>query len=67
MVLEFATKRDVSGNRYYLGIDTEKQTFARDRGHWYTRDDVTEIGKADRRKLIEQLENAGFSEVDFLQ
>ena len=55
MILEFATKRDVNGNRYYLGIDTDKKTFARERGKWYSREDVTEIGKNDRRKMIDQL------------
>lgn len=64
MILEFATKRDVNGNRYYLGIDTEKKSFSRERGHWYSREDITEISKADRRKIIEQLENAGFTETE---
>lgn len=64
MILEFATKRDINGNRYYLGIDTEKKSFSRERGRWYSRDDITEITKADRRKIIEQLENAGFTETE---
>ena len=57
MVLEFATKRDRNGNRYYLGIDTEKKVYSLERGHWYTKDDITEISKKDRHKLIEQIEN----------
>lgn len=57
MVLEFATKRDRNGNRYYLGIDTDKKVYSLERGHWYTRDDITEISKKDRHKLIEQIEN----------
>lgn len=64
MVLEFATKRDQNGNRYYLGIDTEKKSFSRERGRWYSREDITEITKADRRKIIEQLEHAGFTETE---
>lgn len=27
MILEFATKRDRNGNRYYLGINTDKKYF----------------------------------------
>lgn len=64
MILEFATKRDVNGNRYYLGIDTENKKFSRERGRWYSREDITEISKADRRKIIEQLESAGFTETE---
>ena len=64
MILEFATKRDINGNRYYLGIDTENKSFSRERGQWYNREDITEITKADRRKMIGQLENAGFTETE---
>lgn len=62
MILEFATKRDRNGNRYYLGIDTDNKTFSRERGKWYSREDITEIGKNDRRKMIDQLTAAGFTE-----
>ena len=64
MILEFATKRDVNGNRYYLGVDTENKTFARERSHWYSREDIFEISKTDRRKMIDQLENEGYNEID---
>ena len=66
MIIEFSTKRDINGNRYYLGIDTEARTFSRERGKWYGRDDVIEIGKRDRRKLIDALEEAGFTETDYI-
>lgn len=66
MILEFATKRDRNGNRYYLGINTDKNTFSRERGKWYSREDITEIGKSDRRKMIDQLTAAGFVETDYL-
>lgn len=64
MIFEFATKRDINGNRYYLGFDPENKTFSRERGRWYSREDITEISKADRRKIINQLENAGYTEID---
>lgn len=67
MFLEFATKRDRNGNRYYLGIDTEKKIFSRERGRWYSREDLTaEITRKDRRKLIEALEADGFKEIEYL-
>lgn len=64
MILEFATKRDINGNRYYLGVDTENKTFSRERGKWYGRDDVVEVGKRDRRKMIDELVESGFSEIE---
>ena len=64
MVFEFATRRDKNGNRYYLGIDNDNFTFSRQRGKWYGRDDIIEISKKDRRKLIEQLDRAGYTEIE---
>lgn len=67
MILKFATKRDASGNRYFLAIDTEKKLFARDSLHWYCKDDLyAEMTKAQRRKMINDLEKAGFSEIERL-
>lgn len=65
MLLEFSTKRDRNGNRYYLGIDTENKTFSRERGKWYGRDDVVEVGKRDRREIINKLESDNFTEVEY--
>lgn len=65
MIFEFATKRDLNGNRYYLGIDTEKKTFSRERGKWYSREDIIEVGKTDRRRMINDLERAGFTEKEY--
>lgn len=66
MILKFATKRDVNGNRYFLGIDTGAECFALESYHWYSREDIIEISKKDRRALIEQLENNGFKRVDYI-
>lgn len=63
-LLEFATKRDINGNRYYLGINYENKTFSRERGMWYSKEDIVEIKKSDRKKLIDKLENMGFSEIE---
>lgn len=62
MVLEFATKRDKNGNRYYLGIDTEKKIFSRIRGKWYSRADIIQITKTERRAIIERATEAGYIE-----
>lgn len=64
MIIEFSTKRDRNGNRYYLAIDTENKTFARNRSLWYSRGDTVEIGRRDRLKMIEQLKSEGFLEID---
>lgn len=65
MVFEYATRRDKNGNRLYLGINNDNFTFSRQRGKWYSRDDIIEISKKDRRKLIEQLERAGYTEIEY--
>ena len=63
MLLRFSTKRDRNGNRYFLGIDTEKKTFATTSAHWYTRDDLTaEITRKNLRNLREEAEKAGYKE-----
>lgn len=63
MKLEFATKRDVNGDRYYLGIDTETKVFSTQRGHWYCREEVVEVTQKDRKKLIDNLERSGYHKI----
>ena len=65
MVFEYATRRDVNGNRCYLGIDNDNFIFSRERGTWYSRADVIEISKRDYHKLIEQLQRAGYTEIEY--
>ena len=65
MIFEYATRRDKNGNRYYLGIDNETFIFSRERGAWYTRADIIEISKKDYHKLIEQLQRAGYTEIEY--
>lgn len=66
MILKFATKRDKNGNRYFLAIDTDKKIFSRESAHWYSREDITEVSKTDRRKMIDQAEAANYTEVDYI-
>ena len=64
MILKFSTKRNQSGNRYFLGIDTEKKVVSRESAHWYSKEDLTaEVTRQQRQYLIEVLEKGGFSEI----
>lgn len=63
MIFEYATRRDVNGNRLYLGIDNENFVFSRNRGTWYTRDDVIEISKKDYHKILQRVQRAGYTEI----
>lgn len=63
MILKFATKRDINGNRYGVEIDTGAKIYSRNFSSWHYDEYIT-IGKRDRRKLIEELENAGFTETN---
>ena len=65
MILEYATRRDKNGNRLYLGIDNDNFIFSRARGKWYTRADIIEISKKDYHKIIEQLQRAGYTEIEY--
>lgn len=65
MVFEYATRRDINGNRYYLGIDNETFIFSRERGSWYGRADIIEISKRDYHKILEQLQRAGYTEIEY--
>ena len=67
MIERFATKRDINGNRYFLGIDHEKRVFSRESAHWYSRADlVAELTRKQRRAIIEQLEDAGYAEINYI-
>lgn len=65
MVFEYATKRNTSGNRHYIGIDTERKVFARERGYWYGREDIIEISKTDFYKLLEKCERENYTEINY--
>lgn len=59
----FATKLDINGNRYFLTVNPDRKTFSRqDR---YARADDIPATRATIRRLIQQLEAAGYIEVDF--
>lgn len=64
MIMKFATKRNLHGNRRYLCIDTETKQFAREPSHWFCREDFVEVGYRDLQKLAEKCKNEGYVEVD---
>ncbi len=66
MLLRFATKKDVNGNRYYFAFNPDSKVYAIESPHWYSRDDIIEISKKDRRRLIEQVQAANYKEVSHL-
>ena len=62
MIIEFKTKRNTNGHRAYLRIDTEKKeysTFC----HSMVMDGI-EIKAAERKNLIKELQENGFTEND---
>lgn len=63
LMVEFSTKLDANGNRYYLGVDFDNKTFTQTPRWMYHRDEVTEIGKRARVDMIKRLKAAGFKEV----
>ena len=66
MILKFATKRSANGYRKYLALDTERKQYATESAHWYSRDDITEISNKDRHRIIEQVENARYTRIDYI-
>lgn len=66
MILKFATKRSANGYRKYLALDTDRKQYATESAHWYSRDDITEISNKDRRRIMEQVERAGYSRINYI-
>lgn len=65
MELIFAVKPDINGNRieYFLTVNLDRKTFSRqDR---YARADDIPATRATIQRLIQQLEAAGYIEVNF--
>lgn len=64
MLVRLATKRDTSGNRYYLIIDHEKKIYSRQPKHWLGREDYIEISKKDERKYVNILNENNYKEIE---
>lgn len=62
MIIEFKTKRNTNGHRNYLWIDTDKKEYST-----FCRSivaDGVEVKDADRKNLIEQVTNEGYTRND---
>ena len=66
MKIAFASKRDNYGNRYYLIVDSDKKEFSRTSSHWFCEEDFIETTKKKVRELTEEVEEAGYSEVQHM-
>ena len=64
MLVRLATKRDTSGNRYYLIIDHNKKVYSRQPAHWLYREDFIEISKKDERKYVNILNENNYKEIE---
>ena len=51
MIIRFATKRDINGNRKILIVDLDKKCYSRESSHWFCREDFAEVSKTDFKKL----------------
>ena len=62
MIIEFKTKRNTNGHRNYLRIDTDKKEYSTFCHRMVV--DGIEIKAADRKNLIKELQENGFTEND---
>ena len=66
MFIDFMTRRNVNGNRYYLRIATGTNEYSRMFPSMIPPDGVIEITKRDYDNLIKKLKFFGFKEVECL-
>lgn len=66
MILNFATRRDTNGNRYYLVVDTERKAFAETSGKFYHEGEYIQITRRERRAIKEKAKADGYKAVDYI-
>lgn len=54
MLLKFATKQNINGNRSYIAIDSEAKTYSKNPALWLCKGDFVEITKAAFRRKTEK-------------
>ena len=64
MLVRIATKRDHSGNRYYIIVDHEKKIYSKQPAHWFCKDDYIEVTKKDYHKYIDFLQTFSYKETN---
>ena len=66
MLLKFATKRNVNGNRLYIAIDTENKTYSLMPSSWLCKGDFIEITRTALRQIKDKAESDNYTYVDSL-
>ncbi len=66
MILKFATKRNVNGNRTYLEIDTTTREYARQSRSWYCKEEIIEVSHKDLHKVLQSCIDNSYSEVSYI-
>jgi hypothetical protein len=64
MKINLATKRNASGWRKILLIDTETKQYSRESTHWFCREDFAEVSISDFQRTLEKVEKEGYNEVE---
>lgn len=63
MEIRFATKRDINGNRIYLGIDTAAREYARMPHGFLCKGDFVEVTRKELHQLLQKCIDDEYMEV----
>lgn len=66
MLLKFATKRNVNGNRHYIAIDTENKIYSKQPSSWICKGDFIEITKTALRQIEDKAKSDNYTYVGSL-
>lgn len=66
MLLKFATKRNVNGNRLYIAIDTENKTYSLMPRSWLCKGDFVEITRTALRQIEDKAKSDNYTYVGSL-
>lgn len=61
MIIKYYTKRDINGNRYYIGLDTDRKVFARTPSEFIPSNFI-EVKQREYRMVLETARENGFEE-----
>lgn len=66
MLLKFATKQNINGNRSYIAIDTESKIYSTNPALWLCKGDFVEVSKTALRLVKEKAISDNYRAVDSL-
>lgn len=66
MLIKFATKKNVYGNRKYIAIDTESKTYSKQPSTWLCIGDFCEVTTKALREMEEKAKSEGYNYIDAL-